>query len=548
MPEEFRGEEFRGEDFRVLPVGEEAVLVEFPPLISPATNARVHALVGALAARPDVRETVPGFATVLVVLAGGTDRGRFLRDLTAQRPPGAPTDGEGRIVHVPVTYGGAAGPDLPEVARRVGLDPREVIALHSGSAYRVYMLGFAPGFPYLGILPEPLRLPRRPSPRPRVPAGSVGIADVLTGVYPLETAGGWHLIGRTSLRFFDPAADPPVLCAPGDRVQFIPGPREGEPPAGGPEPGEPGGPSRRDMGHPALLVREPGLVATVQDGGRFGYRRIGVPWSGPMDPRHHATANGRAGNPPAAAALEMTWPAPVLEAAADLLCGLSGPGWEAVVDGRPVDAAAPLALRRGAVLEFRRTGRAMWAYLAVGGGIDVPEVLGSRSTYLRGGFGGIEGRALRAGDVVGRGEVAQRPVSLSLSAAVTDPPPAAAADPLVIRMVPGPHEAHFDEEGLRRVFTDTYTVTPQIDRSGYRLAGPPVPGARAAEILPQGTLPGAVQVPPDGQPIVLMADGPTTGGYPQVGTVVAADLPHLAQAGPGTRVRFRPVHSSPARP
>ncbi len=523
---------------RLRPVGDRAFLVTFPPDIDPDTSARVRALDRVLAARPDVAETVPGFSTVLVILSGGADRARFIREWSEERETSV-TDrsrgdaaADGKSLTVPVVYGGGGGPDLDEVGRRAGLSPQAVIESHLSREYLVYMVGFAPGFPYLGVLPDNLHLPRRATPRTRVPAGSVAIADRLTGVYPRETPGGWHVIGWTPLSFFDARKEPPALCAAGDRVRFVlaSGHDSILPPAAraAQEP-EMAAPRR-----PVLSVREPGLVATAQDPGRFGYRRLGVPWSGPLDPREHALANGRAGNPPDAATLEMTWPAPVFDVLDEVVCALAGPGWQATVDGHPADPGAPLPLRRRQVLGFRREGKALWAYLAVEGGVDVPLVLGSRATLLRGGFGGVEGRALRAGDVLGRGAVADRPRRLP-------PSPVLPEDPLMIRLIPGPQEAHFAAEGLHRLLGETYAVTVQIDRAGYRLAGPMIPHAAPAEILPEGVLPGAVQVPGDGQPIVLMADGPTTGGYPKIGTVPAADLGRLAQAGPGTRVRFRAV-------
>jgi KipI family sensor histidine kinase inhibitor len=514
---------------RLRPVGERALLAEFPPQIDPAISARVRALAQDASRRPDVAETVPGFRTVLLMLTEQANRTRFIRaiqeDLTRHASPPPP----GRVVAVPVRYGGAYGADLAAAAQRTGRRPEEFVDLHRSGEYLVYMIGFAPGFPYLGVLPEVLRLPRRDTPRARVPAGSVAVADRLTGIYPQESPGGWHLIGWTPLRLFDPAAPVPALLAPGDRVRFDPLHDEISAP-----PVPPGLPAAPGPDHPALEVLAPGLLATVQDEGRRGYRRFGVPGSGPLDPAAHRLASARAGNAGAGAALEMTWPAPVLRTVEPVTCALAGPGWEPLVDGRPRAADEPLRLRPGQVLEFRREGAALWAYLAIAGGIDVPLVLGSRATYLRGGFGGLGGRALRAGDILGRREEPGGPRRLPSPAA--SPP-----GPLLVRVIPGPQETHFTEEGLHRLLHEVYTVTPQIDRTGYRLAGPSIPHAAPPEILPEGVMPGAIQVPGDGQPIVLMPDGPTTGGYPKIATVVAADLPRLAQAPPGTAVRFRAV-------
>ncbi len=204
--------------------GDAAVTVEFGDRIAPAINDRVLRFARAVeAARwPGVQEAVPAYrsATVYVdplVVRGGALLKR-LRALAA-RPPGGPRLGRRRI-EVPVLYGGEAGPDLAALAAAAGLTPAEAAALHSSVEYRVYMLGFLPGFPYLGRVPAKLAAPRLAEPRARVPAGSVGIAGEQTGIYPLESPGGWRLIGR--LRLYDPARTPPFLLAPGDRVRFMP--------------------------------------------------------------------------------------------------------------------------------------------------------------------------------------------------------------------------------------------------------------------------------------------------------------------------------------
>ncbi|TCK30937.1 KipI family sensor histidine kinase inhibitor [Ancylobacter aquaticus] len=210
---------------RFLPVGDTAFAVEFGDRIDPAINALVHRTAALLAeARPEgLVETVPSFRSLLVhydplrtsaqalqAFIGALE----LEDEAGQAPP--------RIWRIPVLYGGEAGPDLTEVAAATGLSAAEVIALHAGTLYRVYVQGFLPGFAYLGDLPEALDLPRRTSPRVRVPPGSVAIAQRMSGIYPVESPGGWHLIGNTPLRFFDPARTPPTLFTPGDGVRFVP--------------------------------------------------------------------------------------------------------------------------------------------------------------------------------------------------------------------------------------------------------------------------------------------------------------------------------------
>jgi KipI family sensor histidine kinase inhibitor len=209
---------------RLLALGEEAWILTLGDRIAPGLHERVVAvasLIGA-AALPGVREIVPGYTTVTVSFDSARANAEELRvtleRLLAESPIGLAVPSP-RTVDIPVRYD---GPDLEEVAGRTGLSRNTVVERHSARLYRVYLLGFAPGFAYLGELDPSLELPRRQSPRTRVPPGSVAIAGLQTAVYPLATPGGWHLIGTTSLHLFDPASDPPALLSVGDRVRFVP--------------------------------------------------------------------------------------------------------------------------------------------------------------------------------------------------------------------------------------------------------------------------------------------------------------------------------------
>ena len=213
---------------RMLVAGEQGLIVEFGNAIDPAVNARVHRLARALAARglEGVIEAVPTYRSLLVLFDPLVlTRERLASEveglLAAPAVEEAPGSG-GNTVELPVLYGGEFGPDLAFIARHNALSTDEVIAIHSSSAYLVYMLGFTPGFPYLGGMSSRLATPRLSSPRGKVPSGSVGIAGSQTGVYPLESPGGWRLIGRTPLPLFDLEAEQPFLLAPGDVVRFRP--------------------------------------------------------------------------------------------------------------------------------------------------------------------------------------------------------------------------------------------------------------------------------------------------------------------------------------
>lgn len=217
-------------EFRIRTAGDAALVVELPARVDADTSARIIAMADGVRQRfgAVVRDAVVGYHTMTVYFDPVALDGRWLEgelaDLAAAPGPIAATGGA--TIEVPVCYGGDFGPDLPAVAAFAGLSESDVVGLHSGGEYRVFVVGFVPGFAYMGLLDPRLAIPRRPSPRMRVPAGSVAIAAGQTGIYPMETPGGWHLIGRTPVAPFDPARVEPVLFRPGDRVRFRPIARE----------------------------------------------------------------------------------------------------------------------------------------------------------------------------------------------------------------------------------------------------------------------------------------------------------------------------------
>lgn len=524
---------------RARPVGEAAAALEIGDTVDPAVNARVRGIDVALIEDPfpGFRESVPGLNSLLVVYEPdktGFDEVRQVLEGYASKP--ALSASPGTLHTIPVRYGGEDCDLVP------GLTWDEVADLHSAHDYVAYTLGFMPGFAYLGPLPERLEMPRKGTPRLRVPAGAVAIAGRMTAVYPAATPGGWNLIGRTTLRLFDPYRDPPSLIQPGDRVRFAP--VRDLPPAAEPKP-----PAARPGSPPAVEVIDGGLLTTVQDLGRFGHRRHGVPWAGAVDAPALRAANLAVGNAPGAAALECAVAGPALRFLAPVRLAVTGADLGAVLDREdlgpwPIPQGAAVLARPGNRLSFTGRRAGCRAYVALAGGLDVPEVLGSRATDLGSGFGGIEGRALRAGD------------RLATGAARGDPGREAAASPRdragerlpTLRVVLGPQDDHLTAESVARFLGAEYGVTAASDRIGCRLEGPRLEHARGGEIPSDGMVPGSVQVPPDGQPIVAMADGPTTGGYPKVATVIGADLPRLAQiVGGEGAVRFAAVSVEEAR-
>ncbi len=447
----------------------------------------------------EVEDAIPAARSLLIVydpFRVGREAIAASVERLAAEPGAAGAVSGGRLLRLPVLYDGE---DLAELANRAGLPAAELVRRHAAGRYRVAFIGFAPGFAYLAGLPPELAAPRLTSPRSRVPAGSVAIGGSWTGVYPSASPGGWRLLGRTSAVLFDAAANPPALLAPGDRVEFE-AVRELAPP-------RPAGASAPAPGRPGFRVLSPGLFTSIQGLPRPGLGSSGVPAGGAMDPLAFARANDIVGNAPGAPALEITLAGPELEALTDVVVSERG------------------EVRSGERLRFGRLETGARAYVAVAGGFVDPRRAGEGT------------RRLVAGDILSIGTGDTVPVRSR-----TEPEPEPAhSDDVSLRVVPGPEAARFAPAERDRFFATPWRVTPESDRRGLRLDGEPLQHSEAPEILPSGTVPGTIQVPGSGLPIVLGPDGPVTGGYPRLATVIGADLWRLGQARPGATLRFRAV-------
>ena len=287
---------------------------------------------------------------------------------------------------------------------------------------------------------------------------------------------------------------------------------------------------------PAIEVIEPGLFTTVQDRGRHGYQRFGVPVSGAMDQFALRAANLLVGNDENAAALEMTVIGPTVEFKGDAVIAVTGADLTPMLDGSPLPRWEAVRVTAGSRVSFHGMTDGIRGYLAISGGIDVPEVMGSRSTYVKGGFGGLNGSAISAAAVLDTLDTA--------GPARAFPPDFQApvyGTAHELRVILGPQEHAFDDEAISTLLGSTFTVSLDSDRMGYRLEGPQIAHRDSPDIISEGNAPGAVQVSGDGVPTVLMADRGTTGGYTKLAAVIAADVGRLAQAVPGETVSFAVV-------
>ncbi len=506
----------------VLPMGDRALLVEVASLDA------VLALHAALAASAPagVVDLVPAARTVLVRLDPA------VLDLAATRRWIAEAADDDEVAAVPAAPPEAElelvydGPDLASTADLLGVGTDELVRRHRAASWTVAFTGFAPGFGYLVSADWPFDVPRLDAPRTRVPAGAVGLAAGFTGAYPRATPGGWRLIGTTRARLFDPDAASPALLAPGTRVRI----RAAAPVTASPPPAAVAGVAPGSGPRPDITVLAPGPQATVQDLGRPGRASLGVAAAGALDRPALRLANRLVGNDEGAAGIEVTLGGFRAVASRDLWFALTGAIGPATLDGRAVPLGAAVRWAAGAELSLDWFDAGARAYLAVRGGIDGAVVLGSRATDVLAGFG----RPLAAGEAVAVGEATAGAVP-----ALDFVPLTRAAAVVEVELLPGPRADWFSPAALDTLFAATWAVGTDADRVGARLEGPLLERIISRELPSEGMVAGALQVPPSGRPTVLLADGPVTGGYPVIAVATTASLAVLAQARPGTRVRFR---------
>ncbi|VBB09805.1 allophanate hydrolase subunit 2 [Lucifera butyrica] len=304
----------------------------------------------------------------------------------------------------------------------------------------------------------------------------------------------------------------------------------------------------------SLTVVRPGLLTTIQDLGRTGYQKYGVIVGGGMDSYSLRLANLLVGNEEGEAALEITLTGPMLKIEGDVLMAITGGDLSPTVAGEPVPMGRPVYLKQGTVLQFGACRTGCRSYLAVAGGYTVPEVMGSKSTYLRAGIGGFRGRPLQPGDMLATNPTPAASVRFMKRLAGKAPHTALAAtswyagrghiplaQPATVRAMRGGQYENFTPDSREQFWHSIFQVTPKSDRMGYRLTGPGLHLAEPLEMISEAVSLGTIQVPPDGNPILLMADRQTTGGYPKIAQVALADVPLVAQMKPGGKIRFQEI-------
>ncbi|MBA1200696.1 5-oxoprolinase/urea amidolyase family protein [Pseudomonas capeferrum] len=516
---------------RFLPVNFDALLVELSDL------DETLALFDALVAEPipGVEDVIPAARTLLIQFRPSAIERQALVNRIAARDLSHRSVRDERRVEIPVHY---TGEDLDEVASLLDISREEVIRRHTGSDYSVAFCGFAPGFAYL-TGGAGFQVPRKKTPRTRIPAGAVALAGDFSGVYPQASPGGWQIIGVTPLQMWDLARPEPALLRPGYRVRFI---------DAGPLPGA-GLPPPRHAEHAFttasdtyLEIITPGLQSVLQDLGRVGQTSQGVAASGALDRSALRAANRAVGNRSDMACVEA------------VLGGLSF-----VCHGRAVIAVTgaqtpisittasglrwhprnyqPIELDDGDRVSLGSPKAGLRSYLAIRGGFDVAPVLGSLSTDT---LAQVGPPVLAAGDrlpfaapATGTG------VSLDETPAFELP---TADDIVTLDVVMGPRSDWFTQDALDRLSSQPWRVTAQSNRVGIRLLGEtPLERSQDQELPSEGTSVGSIQVPANGQPVLFLADHPLTGGYPVIAAVATHHLDLAGQIPVNARIRFNPL-------
>ena len=522
---------------KIYPICESAIAVDWGNQLEEAIFQQIQQLNTLLSQNPFTGfiETVPSYSTLTIY---------FRPELIISNPV-APVDfikpyikqlllkisdkkiSSEKIVSIPVCYDDEFGYDLDYISKERGLSKREVIQIHQQKEYTVYMMGFLPGFAYMGEVEDSIATARKPTPRHLVEEGSIGIAGKQTGIYPLPSPGGWQIIGRTPLRLFDLQKTNPFLLNPGDRVRFYEislatyySIKKDRPPFLFI--------NNKQHNHDALVLK-PGVLSSIQDEGRVGYRAFGVPESGAMDLVSHCIANALVGNKRNATTIECTLGGLRLKFNDTTVIAITG-GGSAFINSQQIKYYQPLLVLKNDVLEIIYNQNGTRTYIAVRGGFDATEIMKSKSVCLLAGIGA---------PLQKEGSLKFEKLFTLPSKTITTPMPSPNyPTSTVVRVMPGAEKLRMTTESIQRFYSQPFTLSPRFDRMGYHLQGLELQLKDDSELLSTAVNKGTIQLTPNGKIIILMNDCQTTGGYPRIAQVAAVDLSLIAQLKPGDTIRF----------
>lgn len=507
-------------------------------LVELASLSETLALFDSLTETPEagIEEMVPAARTLLIRFCPHTTSMKALATKITCHSLTRRAIRSGQQVTIPVHYNGE---DLPAVAELMGIAVRTLIQRHQESVWSVAFTGFAPGFAYMVSDTGAWQVPRRSSPRTRIPAGAVALAGEFSGIYPQASPGGWQLIGQTELKMWDLSRDPPALLMPGTQVTFTDAAQSTKTIS---LPGVPPEPTPPVPGGATLTVVATGLQTLWQDDGRRGKSGMGISESGAMDRAALHTANRIVGNPADSPCLEITQGGFRARVSGDVVIAVTGascPLTLLTAEGARYapEGYRPISLTTGDEIHLGMPTGGVRSYLAVWGGFVVPQVLGSAA---RDSLAQVGPQAPAVGDILATGLHPRPGVILPDEQPVCGLPQA--GETVILDIVPGPRTDWFAADALERLTAQAWQVTPQSNRIGLRLVGDqPLARSQHQELPSEGTCTGAIQVPASGQPVLFLRDHPLTGGYPVIAAVAEYHLDLAGQIPPGALIRFNVI-------
>ena len=541
-------------------LGDSGITIEFAKVIDPKINDTVIALTGYLKdlSVEGVVDIIPAYSSVSVIYdikeirKKHSSASKYVTEQIeiAIAQCNSQKTNASRIVEIPVCYDVSLGIDLEEMSASKNLTFEEIIAIHTSKSYRVYLVGFISGFPYMGVVDEQIAAPRKKSPRTKIEAGSVGIAANQTGIYPFDSPGGWNIIGKTPIKMFDAQRDSPVYLQPGDEVVFKPITLEDFRNQESVITSHESGNNQREklITQSSLLiaVQKQGIADSFQDLGRYGFQHLGINTNGAMDKIAAKAANFLVGNSENEAVLECHFPAGTIIFNADTLIAISGADFTPTIDEKEIPINSPVLISKGSTLAFKKWKSGVRIYMAVQNGFILDKWLGSYSTNTKAVAGGFHGRNLRSSDellVMNNGNAKSIWLNSKIKFHVE-------IDNLYnfeeIEIVVGNDYKFLTNESKIKFLTNEFLISMRSDRMGYRLESEELFLSEKLELISSAVSRGTMQLLPNGQIIILMSDHQTTGGYPKIGHVTSASFSSLAQIPSNKKIRFKIISTEQA--